>query len=89
MAEMNFGESFKLYSDGQRDPVKRTGLNVQYTETRANYPTISIEIAPIRAAGAKADWGAEDHSTTDQGRADRVLRCDVWAQEGCHRVIPW
>ncbi len=54
--EHGFGESIKFYSDGQRDPTKRTGLNVQYTLTRASYPTISIEVAPIRAAGAKPDW---------------------------------
>lgn len=76
MAEMsNFGESFKLYSDGQRDPVKRTGLNVQYTETRANYPTISIEIAPIRAAGAKADW--EQKITVQLTRAELTAFCGV------------
>ncbi|HFZ8522867.1 hypothetical protein ACSZNZ_17615 [Aeromonas caviae] len=76
MAEMNnFGESFKLYSDGQRDPVKRTGLNVQYTETRASYPTVSIEIAPIRAAGAKPDW--EQKITVQLTRAELTAFCGV------------
>lgn len=33
--ENDFGESIKFYSDGQQDPVKRTGLNAQYTMTKA------------------------------------------------------
>ncbi|MND15779.1 hypothetical protein D3C80_60110 [compost metagenome] len=76
MSEMSdFGESFKLYSDGQPDPVKRTGLNVQYTMTRASYPTISIEIAPIRAAGAKPDW--EQKLTIQLTRAELTAFCGV------------
>lgn len=54
--ENDFGESIKFYSDGQRDPVKRTGLNVQYTMTKANYPTVSIEVAPISMPRSSPNW---------------------------------
>lgn len=73
--ESDFGESIKFYSDGQRDPVKRTGLNVQYTMTRASYPTISIEVAPIRAAGVKPDWLQK--ITVQLTRAELTAFCGV------------
>ncbi|MGY0157566.1 hypothetical protein ACVQK1_15975 [Edwardsiella tarda] len=56
MTEQPYGESLKFFSDGQKDPIKKTGLNIQHTLTRGGYPTVSIEIAPIRAAGSTADW---------------------------------
>lgn len=52
MTEQSYGESLKFFSDWQKDPAKRTGLNVQHTLTRGEYPTVSIEIAPIRASGS-------------------------------------
>ena len=73
--ENDFGESIKFYSDGQRDPVKRTGLNVQYTVTRASYPTISIEVAPIPAAGVKPDW--QRKITVQLTRAELTAFCGV------------
>ena len=54
--ENDFGESIKFYSDGQQDPVKRTGLNAQYTMTKANYPTVSIEVAPISKPRSSPNW---------------------------------
>ncbi|HHU4054984.1 TPA: hypothetical protein ACUB6Y_005463 [Raoultella ornithinolytica] len=56
MTEQSYGESLKFFSDWQKDPAKRTGLNVQHTLTRGEYPTVSIEIAPIRASGSSPDW---------------------------------
>ena len=44
MTEQSYGESLKFFSDWQKDPAKRTGLNVQHTLTRGEYPTVSIEI---------------------------------------------
>ena len=73
--ENDFGESIKFYSDGQRDPVKRTGLNVQYTVTRASYPAISIEVAPIPAAGVKPDW--QRKITVQLTRAELTAFCGV------------
>ncbi|HHH3825247.1 hypothetical protein ACOIDV_28585, partial [Klebsiella pneumoniae] len=33
MTEQSYGESLKFFSDWQKDPAKRTGLNVQHTLT--------------------------------------------------------
>lgn len=86
--ESDFGESIKFYSDGQRDPVKRTGLNVQYTMTKANYPTVSIEVAPISMPRSSPNWEKKNNSAAYQGRVERSLWCVVWSPKGGYWVLP-
>lgn len=71
-----YGESLKFYSDGQRDPAKRTGLNIQYTLTRGGYPTISIEIAPIRNPGTPPNWDT-DKVTIQLTKGELTAFCSV------------
>ncbi|ECU8434749.1 hypothetical protein BZE28_24190 [Salmonella enterica subsp. enterica serovar Infantis] len=42
MTEQSYGESLKFFSDWQKDPAKRTGLNVQHTLTRGEYRGLTL-----------------------------------------------
>lgn len=75
MTEQSYGESLKFFSDWQKDPAKRTGLNVQHTLTRGEYPTVSIEIAPIRASGSSPDWKSK--ITVQLTRGELTAFCSV------------
>jgi hypothetical protein len=59
MHSLDFGETIKFCADRQSDPSKRTGLNVQFTATRQNYPTLSIEVAPILKPVQSPDWSSK------------------------------
>src|SRR5690554_5072362 len=59
MTEEIYGEAMKFFSDRQQDPGKRTGLNVQFTETRKKYPTLSVEVAPILEPGQSPYWASK------------------------------
>lgn len=65
----------QIFSDWQKDPAKRTGLNVQHTLTRGEYPTVSIEIAPIRASGSSPDWKSK--ITVQLTRGELTAFCSV------------
>lgn len=75
MTEQSYGDSIKFFSDWQKDPAKRTGLNVQHTLTRGEYPTVSIEIAPIRASGSSPDWKSK--ITVQLTRGELTAFCSV------------
>ncbi|ENG9418055.1 hypothetical protein ACY3XD_003637 [Vibrio cholerae] len=75
MTEQSYGESLKFFSDWQKDPAKRTGLNVQHTLTRGEYPTVSIEIAPIMASGSSPDWKSK--ITVQLTRGELTAFCSV------------
>ncbi|MBP4004280.1 hypothetical protein [Escherichia coli] len=75
VTEQFYGESLKFFSDGQQDPAKRTGINIQHTLTRNDYPTLSIEIAPIREPKASADWKSK--ITVQLTRSELTAFCSV------------
>ena len=75
MTPSDFGEALKFFSDRQPDPSKRTGLNVQYTETRHQYPTLSVEIAPILKAAQSPQWS--DKITVQLTRNELTAFCGV------------
>ncbi|WP_198136481.1 hypothetical protein [Marinobacter sp. ELB17] len=49
-------EKLSIFSDRQPDTSKRTGLNAQYTETKHQYPTLNVEIAPILKPAQSPQW---------------------------------
>lgn len=75
MAEHDFGESISFFSDRHPDPAKRTALNVQYTITRAGYPTVSVEVAPIHQAGTPPNWS--EKITVQLTRTELTGFCSV------------
>lgn len=75
MTEQPFGESLKFFSDWQKEPSKRTGLNVQHTLTRADYPTLSIELAPIEKSGTSPNW--KNKITLQLTRSELTAFCSV------------
>ncbi|MFC6674015.1 hypothetical protein [Marinobacterium aestuariivivens] len=75
MSPDSFGESLKFYSDRHPDPGKRTAINIQYTFTRGQYPTLSVEIAPIHQPGAAPNWA--EKTIVQLTRGELVAFCGV------------
>ena len=52
-----FGENINFYADWVKSEAHRTGLNIQCVLSRAGFPTLNIELAPIPKPSATPAWG--------------------------------
>lgn len=70
-----FGVGIKFYADWHSDPALRTGLHIQYTQTRGGQSTVDVEIAPIAQSGQSPNWS--EKIRLQLTRAELVAVCAV------------
>lgn len=67
-----YGEQLQFFADWQKNEGRRTGLNVQYVQSRQGVPTLMFELAPIERSGSAPRW---DQKITLQLSREELAAC--------------